>query len=202
MRRKRMSMMIDETEQVDTDMDTLLDDDTDVDAEVDDLLDADPHVDAEAASPVDDATDVEPETHTAQDDVISEEQGKVKIWYEVWHEIQRIEPEIEQLSIEIEEQEIGRDEFAKRRNWANTQKLEAEAEAYYTRRHKRFKLLLDKEKVEAMNKRGAVMGEKAAAMAKEERALSEEIRHKHGKLARLAERRSRLHELLRSMNLS
>lgn len=201
MRRKRVSMMIDETQQVDTEVDSPLDDATDADAEVDSLLDDELDVDTEVNVPADNATDVGAEPDTLQDDVIRGEQGKIKIWYEVWHEIQRIEPEIEQLSIDIEEQEIRRDEFAKRRNWANTQKLEAEADAYYTRRHKKFKLMLDKERVEAMNKRAAVMGEKAAATAKEERALAAEISHKHGHLARMAERRSRLYELLRSMNL-
>jgi len=203
--RKRVSMMIDETQQVDTDVDDLLDDATDADADVDSLLDDEldvDDVDNEVNALVGNATDVEAEAETLQDDVIRGEQGNIRIWYQVWHEIQQIEPQIERSSIAIEDREIRRDEFAKRRNWSNTQKLEAEAEAYYTRTHKKFKLMLDKERVAAMNKRAATMGEKAAVMAKQERILAEELSHMHGKLARLSERRSRLYEVLRSMNLS
>ena len=136
-----------------------------------------------------------------EQDEQDEEQGKMNIWYEVWDEIQKLELEIEYLSVEIEEQEQRALAFTKRRIWANNQKQAVEADAQYARTHKKFKIKMDQHKVAVLNKKAAEMKEKAADMAKQEREAAEGLPQKKSRLMRRAERRSRLYELLRSMNL-
>jgi chromosome segregation ATPase len=134
-------------------------------------------------------------------DVIRGEEGKVRIWYEIWNKIEQHDPEIERLSVEVEELESRRAAFANRKVLANKQRVAAEAAAEETRRHKRFKILMNKKKLNALKQRAAEMKEQASTMAKQERATADQLHTEQGRLMRLSQQRSSLYEVLRSITL-
>jgi len=129
-------------------------------------------------------------------------QGKARVWYEVWNQAQQIEIEFERLSIEVEELEDRLVAFAKQKELARYQETMLKEKLREVIQYKRFKILPDKQRIAVVKQKLVEVREKTEEIAKHELAISERLGKKQGKLWRMMDRRNRVYEVLRSMNLS
>ena len=127
------------------------------------------------------------------------ERKKAKIWDEAWQEVQEINPEIESLSVDIEELENRRVTTADQVKWTDAELEFAQADALMARQHKRFKMFRDKNWIAQTEERTAALRDRAATLRKEGRTVSDELRQKRGRLERVTSQRESLYGLLRAM---
>jgi len=129
-----------------------------------------------------------------------EDSGWLKIWYEVWRKIQKVEPEIEQLSVEVQDLEFRRSVVVAQLKWADSQRESAETNSSEAKQQKKFKLFQDKRKIAELTDWATDMRDRSSEMRKQERALAEQLKRKPARLNRLVEQRDNLYKLLQSLS--
>ncbi|MDY6833279.1 MAG: hypothetical protein SVY53_00565 [Chloroflexota bacterium] len=135
-----------------------------------------------------------------EEDSWDEESGWMKIWYEVWRKIQKVEPEIEQLSVEIQDLEFRRSIVVAQLKWADSQRETAETGSSTAKQQKKFMLFQDKRKIAELDDWATDMRDRSSEMRKQERTLAEQLKRKPARLNRLVEQRDNLYKLLQSLS--